>query len=265
MHISTLSQLLAMLALSATVLSAPTPIAASADDGHPGGPRAAAACQVPRLQLDPQDPDEKKPHVAQRVWDACRYETLGVMLKSGLKSEKPRPGYTAWLEHKDEQRAKKAEEQWRKEAERKFEVMRISNEKSKKKETERLKKHSQLVGSLHEQNFVQGRYGLISISLTQTPGNLMLEISPHRKSTSFKTVQSVFEGQFKPDRIPKLVSILPVSSPLPLDRMCVGPFKPLYTYLVYSATLTFAAGFLTTRKSCIAGKALCSQSKDICD
>lgn len=172
MHFPTLSQLLAMLALSATVLSAPTPIAASADDGHPGGPRAAAACQVPRLharaqrsrfkwgdpnpytKLDPQDPDEKKPHVAQRVWDACRYETLGVMLKSGLKSEKPRPGYTAWLEHKDEQRAKKAEEQWRKEAERKFEVMRISNEKSKKKETERLKKHSQLVGSLHEQNFV---------------------------------------------------------------------------------------------------------------
>ncbi|ELQ38925.1 hypothetical protein OOU_Y34scaffold00519g4 [Pyricularia oryzae Y34] len=54
MHISTLSQLLAMLALSATVLSAPTPIAASADDGHPGGPRAAAACQVPRLQVRAQ-------------------------------------------------------------------------------------------------------------------------------------------------------------------------------------------------------------------
>lgn len=180
MHFSTLSQLLALLALSTKVLSAPAPIPTSTDAGHPGGPRAAAACRVPRLHVraepsglgrgnsDPhaslgvQDPQAKQSNVAQRVWDACRYQPLRIMLKSGLKSEKPRPGYTEWLENKNEQRARKAEEEgnkraegrWKKDAERRFEVMRISHEKSQKQEAKRLKKHSQLMGSLHEQNFI---------------------------------------------------------------------------------------------------------------
>ncbi|TLD33434.1 hypothetical protein PspLS_00173 [Pyricularia sp. CBS 133598] len=126
MQFSTFPQLLAVLALSATVLSVPVPISpTSTAAGHPDGPRAVAACQAPRLHAR----EESSEH-------ALGSETAPT--NKGPKSEKTAPKYDAELENEKQEQSRDADEEWKERAAKNFEVMKAERDKLEKEESARL-------------------------------------------------------------------------------------------------------------------------------
>ncbi|KAI6353558.1 hypothetical protein MCOR25_008940 [Pyricularia grisea] len=112
MHLSAFSQLFAILALSATVLSAPLPASSiSTAGGHPGGPRAAAACPARKLhtRATPSGSDwgyeavqsgENQLDARPPASEGETQSPTGVRQKD-FRHGRRRPGHGGWRQKKD--------------------------------------------------------------------------------------------------------------------------------------------------------------------